>query len=476
MASATRKTSSSAPRHVLTRPQHTRIRFLQLADGLLFALAVALAYALRAFFPWLGLPELEGFDDYLWLMALMALCGPLLLAQQDFYQPVSRPSRGAAIFSIIQGCLWTVVALVIFLFIVRVQFARSVIILGGFLASLLIYARHELTRSFATGRMAEAELRRRLLWVGRPESVPRLQAGLTPIEQAQFTHVATLNPAGPDFAAELPRQLHAHAVNVVLLNLKDLADSDLAVVIEACEREGIEIIMHPGLSVASPFLLNIDQLGGEAVLHYRAHRAEPGGLLIKQCLDYIGAAGLLVALSPLFLLTALLVRLTSPGPVLYRQERAGLNGRPFTMLKFRSMGVDADARKPELAARNEMDGPVFKLTADPRVTRLGRVLRRHSLDELPQLWNVLRGEMSLVGPRPLPLEEVGRIANLAHRRRLSFKPGLTCLWQVRGRNDISSFEEWVRLDLEYIDRWSLWMDLKILLATIPVALLGRGGR
>ncbi|MEY3775847.1 MAG: hypothetical protein RLZZ129_2627 [Verrucomicrobiota bacterium] len=140
---------------MLTRPQHTRIRFLQLADGLLFALAVALAYALRAFFPWLGLPELEGFDDYLWLMALMALCGPLLLAQQDFYQPVSRPSRGAAILSIIQGCLWTVVALVIFLFIVRVQFARSVIILGGFLASLLIYARtnsHEVSRPVAWPR------------------------------------------------------------------------------------------------------------------------------------------------------------------------------------------------------------------------------------------------------------------------------------------------------------------------------------
>lgn len=367
---------------MLTRPQHTRIRFLQLADGLLFALAVALAYALRAFFPWLGLPELEGFDDYLWLMAL---CGPLLLAQQDFYQPVSRPSRGAAIFRIIQGCLWTVVALIIFLFIVRVQFARSVIILGGFLASLLIYARHELTRSFSAGRMAEAELRRRLLWIGRPESVQHLQAGLTPIEQAQFVHVAALNPALPDFAAELPRQLHAHAVNVVLLDLKDLADSDVAAVIEACEREGIEIILHPGLSVASPFLLNVDLLGGAAVLHYRAHRADPGELLIKQCLDYISAAGLLVALFPLFLLTALMVRLTSPGPVLYRQERAGLNGRPFTMLKFRSMGVDADARKPELAARNEMEGPVFKLTADPRVTRLGRVLRRHSLDELLQL-------------------------------------------------------------------------------------------
>jgi lipopolysaccharide/colanic/teichoic acid biosynthesis glycosyltransferase len=140
------------------------------------------------------------------------------------------------------------------------------------------------------------------------------------------------------------------------------------------------------------------------------------------------------------------------------------------------MSTDADQLKPALAAQNEMTGPVFKIAADPRVTRLGRILRRHSLDELPQLWNVLRGEMSLVGPRPLPVEEVQRFTDSAHRRRLSIKPGLTCLWQIRGRNDISSFEDWVRLDLEYIDQWSLWLDVKILFATIPVALFGRGGR
>jgi lipopolysaccharide/colanic/teichoic acid biosynthesis glycosyltransferase len=123
-----------------------------------------------------------------------------------------------------------------------------------------------------------------------------------------------------------------------------------------------------------------------------------------------------------------------------------------------------------------MSGPVFKMRDDPRTTAVGRFLRRHSLDELPQLWNVLRGEMSLVGPRPLPMEEVSRFADPSQRRRLSVKPGLTCLWQIRGRNDISSFEEWVRLDLEYIDQWSLWLDLKILFATVPVALFGRGGR
>jgi lipopolysaccharide/colanic/teichoic acid biosynthesis glycosyltransferase len=140
------------------------------------------------------------------------------------------------------------------------------------------------------------------------------------------------------------------------------------------------------------------------------------------------------------------------------------------------MTVDAERRRAELATRNEMTGPVFKVRADPRVTRLGRILRRHSLDELPQLLNVLRGEMSLVGPRPLPVEEVARFDDDAHRRRLSVRPGLTCLWQISGRNDIADFEDWVRLDLEYIDQWSLWLDLKILVATVPVMLLGRGGR
>jgi lipopolysaccharide/colanic/teichoic acid biosynthesis glycosyltransferase len=176
----------------------------------------------------------------------------------------------------------------------------------------------------------------------------------------------------------------------------------------------------------------------------------------------------------LFLLVALAIRLTSPGPVIFRQERAGLHGRPFTMLKFRTMASDAEQRQADLMELNEMKGPVFKIENDPRITPLGRFLRRTSIDEFPQLWNVLRGEMSLVGPRPLPLYEIDRIEKDAQRRRLSVKPGLTCLWQISGRNGITSFEEWVALDLKYIDNWSLWLDLKILLKTIPVVLRGSG--
>ena len=190
----------------------------------------------------------------------------------------------------------------------------------------------------------------------------------------------------------------------------------------------------------------------------------------------VGAFVLLVLCAPLMLVVAALIKLTSPGPVVFRQQRSGLNGRPFMMLKFRSMTTDAEQRQHELAAFNEMEGPVFKVSRDPRVTRVGRWIRKYSVDELPQLWNVLRGEMSLVGPRPLPVDETRRFHDLAHRRRLSVKPGLTCLWQIRGRNEVTDFKEWVRLDLEYIDNWSLWLDLKILLRTVPVVLMGTGAK
>jgi len=180
--------------------------------------------------------------------------------------------------------------------------------------------------------------------------------------------------------------------------------------------------------------------------------------------------------SPVLVLAAVLIKLSSPGPVFFRQQRAGLNGRPFTMLKFRSMVSDAEQRKHELELLNEMSGPVFKVSHDPRITRVGRLLRKYSIDEFPQLLNVVRGDMSLVGPRPLPLDEVARFDDLAHRRRLSVKPGITCLWQISGRNNITDFQEWVRLDLQYIDNWSLWLDLRILLQTVPVVMLGTGAK
>jgi exopolysaccharide biosynthesis polyprenyl glycosylphosphotransferase len=195
-------------------------------------------------------------------------------------------------------------------------------------------------------------------------------------------------------------------------------------------------------------------------------------LFVKRVMDVAGSLVLLVLLSPLLVTAALAVKLTSPGPVFFGQERVGMNKRRFRLLKFRSMVVDAEARKKELEHLNEMDGPVFKIRKDPRVTRVGAILRKLSIDELPQLINVLKGEMSLVGPRP-PLWSEVDLYDWTDRRRLSIKPGITCLWQVSGRNQLT-FEEWMVLDKKYIDNWSIWLDLKILLMTIPVVLLGKG--
>jgi exopolysaccharide biosynthesis polyprenyl glycosylphosphotransferase len=184
------------------------------------------------------------------------------------------------------------------------------------------------------------------------------------------------------------------------------------------------------------------------------------------------SGAILLLLAPLLAAVAVAIWLESPGPVLFRQRRVGLNGREFWLYKFRSMHRDAEARLQDLIARNEASGPVFKMRNDPRVTRVGRFIRKTSLDEFPQFWNVLRGEMSIVGPRP-PLPEEVRQYKRWQRRRLSVRPGITCEWQVSGRSNVD-FDRWIALDLQYIDNWSLWNDLRICARTIPAVLLARG--
>jgi len=244
-------------------------------------------------------------------------------------------------------------------------------------------------------------------------------------------------------------------------------------IVEACEEQGIMVRVRTDLfdlRVARP---QVDTIDGVPVVTIRSGPDDGWQLVLKRVIDILGSTALLLLLAPLLLLVALLIRLDSPGPVLFMQERVGLNRRRFKLLKFRTMVQEADKKQELFEALNEADGPVFKIKNDPRVTRLGRILRQFSIDELPQLINVLKGEMSLVGPRPLPLRDVKLIDAQWHKRRFSVKPGLTCLWQVNGRSDVS-FERWVRMDLEYIDTWSLSLDLKILLKTIPVVFRGSG--
>lgn len=203
--------------------------------------------------------------------------------------------------------------------------------------------------------------------------------------------------------------------------------------------------------------------------------ADELSLTLKRGLDVGLSMLVLLIASPVLILAALAVAFDSPGPILFRQERVGLNGRRFTMYKFRSMVQNAGSLLGELREQNEMSGPVFKMSRDPRITKVGNFLRRTSIDELPQLFNVIRGEMSLVGPRP-PLPSEVDLYQSEQRRRLSVKPGITGLWQVSGRNEVSDFSEWVHLDLEYIDRWSLALDLRILAQTVPAVLMAKGAR
>jgi exopolysaccharide biosynthesis polyprenyl glycosylphosphotransferase len=271
----------------------------------------------------------------------------------------------------------------------------------------------------------------------------------------------------------LRRRLWAGGVDEVVLP-GTLAADGLRALLEVCEEVGVPALVRVRrvhLALARP---RAELVGPALYLAYRTHEPDRPGLLVKALLDRAVAALGLLLLLPLMAVLALLVKATSPGPVFFVQQRAGLHGRPFAMRKFRSMRQGAETERAALIEANEMDGPVFKIRHDPRVTRIGRLLRRWSLDELPQLLNVLAGEMSLVGPRPLPLVESQALAG-THRRRLSFKPGMTGLWQVSGRSDLT-FAEWMVLDLQYVDNWSLGLDLAILLRTFPAILLARGAR
>jgi exopolysaccharide biosynthesis polyprenyl glycosylphosphotransferase len=243
-------------------------------------------------------------------------------------------------------------------------------------------------------------------------------------------------------------------------------------VVELCNDLGVVVRLVPDLeNVGLMARAQVEEFDGDQVVTFFRENLL-FQLFVKRVMDFAGSALLLVVLSPLLLVTALAVKFTSPGPVLFGQERVGMNKRRFRLLKFRSMVVDAEERKKGLAHLNEMDGPAFKIRKDPRVTKVGAVLRKLSIDELPQLINVLKGEMSLVGPRPPLLSEVN-LYDWSDRKRLSVKPGITCLWQVSGRSNLT-FEEWMLLDQKYIDNWSVWLDLKILLMTVPVVLLGKG--
>jgi exopolysaccharide biosynthesis polyprenyl glycosylphosphotransferase len=269
-------------------------------------------------------------------------------------------------------------------------------------------------------------------------------------------------------------QLHNPGDEVIIsASGNELGRLEFEEVFEICEREGVQVRINSEFLGRLTKKATVDHIYGLSIISYLSATHNEWSLYFKRLMDILVSGILLIILSPIFLLVAILIKISSGGPVFYGWNVVGFNKKPFRSWKFRTMVVNADEMKEKLMDLNEMKGPVFKIRNDPRITRLGKFLRKFSLDELPQLYSVLKGDMSLVGPRPAGPHELARYESW-HRRKLSIRPGITCLWQANGRNQINDFNEWVKLDLHYIDNWSFWLDMKILAKTAWNVLRGTG--
>lgn len=366
------------------------------------------------------------------------------------------------------------------LFITQAIINRAIV--GTFLlcSFALMYLERAVLARWARYQHEQGQSQERLLLVGEPS--PELAAFVAASQQTDFPprvvgllcdgQPAPELPPRRGAVAELPRALHDEAVDQVLF-FPPMNHPDRAIeALRACEAAGVTAAFAVDLVYRYPVAPDVVSLYQRPFLTFELVPKRTGALSVKHGLDFAVALVGVLAISPLLLLIAFAILVSMGRPVLFAQERVGLHGRRFRMLKFRTMVREAEAQRAELAERNEMSGPVFKIADDPRVTRLGRLLRRWSLDELPQLFNVLSGAMSLVGPRPLPSSEQQDIEGW-YRRRLTMKPGITGLWQVSGRSNVD-FDEWMKLDLAYVEQWSLRLDLLILLRTLPAVLSRRG--
>jgi exopolysaccharide biosynthesis polyprenyl glycosylphosphotransferase len=422
---------------------------------------------------------------YLWLLGLIVPVWLGLLAFMGGYGVGWTAQSRAWLFIRVSGVGVLLVSAALFLVPGGQQINRSLVALFAAVSGLGLWAERGLAQAWLRRTRPSARWARVALVVGTGVQAGRLVAALRKYPEAGWVvrgcmSMDASDPVGvvegtPVIASlsELPDVLEAdEVVDEVFFAVAPDRLPGLAEALEVCESLGVDTRVLVDLhrpAQAHPF---VEELFTLPFYGFSPTLTRQGVLAAKRLLDLVVASILVVATLPLFVVIGLLVKLTSSGPVLFRQERAGFHGRRFRMYKFRTMIHGAEEMREEVAHLNEMTGPVFKAKGDPRFTRVGRLLRRASLDELPQLFNVLKGEMSLVGPRPLPLYEAREIKG-AQRRRLAMRPGITGLWQVSGRSMVN-FDAWMSMDLRYVDHWSLALDLNILLRTIPVVLRGEG--
>jgi exopolysaccharide biosynthesis polyprenyl glycosylphosphotransferase len=416
------------------------------------------------------------------ILALWLLCLPFFGA----YRSPRNTSRRAYIWAVARGVAVGLATLLTILFVMKIQYVSRAVVLIFAAVDFLALAAIRLGIVWYFQRtLRQGEGFRKVLIVGSGSRARRLAETLLRNSEWGIRIVGHLDPdparVGDQVldasvlgtVGDISTVLKGNVIDEVILAVPRAMIPDVDKIAQACEEEGVKLCMMADVFDLHAARTRLVMLGPIPLLTLEPVAQEEWKLLVKRVVDFVSASLMVPVLLPVIGLIALAIKLDSPGSVFFVQERVGFRKRRFWMLKFRTMVQDAARRQAEVEHLNQAQGPIFKIADDPRITRVGRVLRRNSLDELPQLLHVLTGEMSLVGPRPMSLRDVGLFDRGIQRKRFSVKPGLTCLWQISGRSDLP-FSKWLELDLDYIEHWSLSLDFKILFRTIPAVLSGKG--
>ena len=465
---------------MLGRKQEIDLKLNQFVDGLIIAFAFWLSHKMR--FDNIGgiWPEnvkIPEFKDFLWLLYITVPFTPLVLELNGYYnnllqktviQSIKQYAKALVLIGVlIGGCV---------VFLRWGAQSRGVLVLLVFVGGGMLLIKEFLIKKYIRAKVNSGNWHEDVLLVGDVNGIKDYKSKIEKLASTGVRIVEEVDLQNSD-SGTVRKLLHTHSVQRVFLAAKNVSFEKVQGAVTECEVEGVEVWLPADFIKTTIARPSLDAFEGNLMMVFRSAPEATWAIFVKRLIDQVFASIILIATLPLWVFAIIGIKLNSPsGPVFFIQNRGGKNGKPFKMYKFRTMVIDAEERKKDLIDLNEMSGPVFKIESDPRIFRFGSLLRKWSIDELPQLINVIFGKMSLVGPRPLPVEEVSAIRESAHRRRLSVKPGITCLWQISGRNEINNFDDWVKLDLEYIDNWSLYLDIKILLKTVPAVLFSKGAK